>query len=137
MSPCISLHLPASQVDHSHVAVLMIDASRGLVQQDRTISNLALAEALLPPDYLPFAAASCTLTLALTPTLTLTLTPNPNPNPNPLIMTLTANSSPSPSPNSNPSPNQDKTIADKVCKQAKSCILVGNKSDPLSVSTQP
>jgi len=46
-------------VEHSHVAVVMIDASRGLVQQD-------------------------------------------------------------------------KAIADKVCKQAKSCILVGNKSDLLS-----
>ena len=27
---------------------------------------------------------------------------------------------------------QDKAIADKVCKQAKSCILVGNKCDLLS-----
>ena len=27
---------------------------------------------------------------------------------------------------------QDKAIADKVCKQAKSCILVGNKSDLLT-----
>ena len=41
-----------------------------------------------------------------------------------------------PSPNLNPSPDpnpkQDKAIADKVCKQAKSCILVGNKSDLLT-----